>query len=88
MTTRSHESQNENRKSDGLWVFFVLTYVLMLLTWGVMAVFQMRAAAATDTSTPPSAFGMVLFLLGGFSPTIAGAGDVGALDVDIRQHRA
>jgi len=70
MTTKPHQ----NRKSDSPWAFFILTYVLMFLTWGVMAVFQMRAAAATDTSTPPSAFGMVLFLLGGFSPTIAGAG--------------
>jgi membrane protease YdiL (CAAX protease family) len=73
MTTKPHENENEDRRPDGLWAFFILTYVLMLLTWGVMAVFQMRAAAATDTSTPPSAFGMVLFLLGGFSPTIAGA---------------
>jgi len=63
----------ENKKSDGLYAFFILTYALMLLTWGIMAVFQMRAAAATDTAAPPSAFGMVLFLLGGFSPTIAGA---------------
>jgi hypothetical protein len=51
--------------TNGLWAFFILTYALMLLTWGIMAVFQMRAAAATDTGAPPSAFGMVLFLLGG-----------------------
>ena len=63
----------ENSKSDGLWAFFILTYVLTCLTWGVMAVFQMRAAAATDTDVPPSALGLVLFLLGGFTPTIAGA---------------
>ena len=69
MTTKPHE----NRKSDSPWIFFILTYILMFLTRGVMAVFQMQAAVATDTSTPPSAFGMVLFLLGGFSPTIAGA---------------
>lgn len=69
MTTKPHE----NEKSDGLWTFLILTYALMLLTWGIMAVFQMHAVAATDTGAPPSALGMVLFLLGGFSPTIAGA---------------
>jgi len=63
----------ENSKSNGLWAFFILTYVLTCLTWGVMAVFQMRAAAATDTDVPPSALGLALFLLGGFTPSIAGA---------------
>ncbi|MFB0536217.1 MAG: CPBP family intramembrane glutamic endopeptidase [Anaerolineae bacterium] len=66
-------NSHERKEANGLWAFFILTYALMLLTWGIMAVFQMRAAAATDTGAPPSAFGMVLFLLGGFSPTIAGA---------------
>jgi membrane protease YdiL (CAAX protease family) len=66
-------NSHERKEANGLWTFFILTYALMLLTWGVMAVFQMQAAAATDTGTPPSAFGMVLFLLGGFSPSIAGA---------------
>jgi len=65
-------NSHERKEANGLWAFFILTYVLMLLTWGVMAVFQMRAAAATDTGAPPSALGMVLFLLGGFSPSIAG----------------
>jgi membrane protease YdiL (CAAX protease family) len=67
------KEQDTTVKHSGPWLFFALTYVLMLLTWGVMAVFQMGAASATDTGAPPSAFGMVLFLLGGFSPTIAGA---------------
>jgi len=67
------KEQDTTAKHSSPWLFFALTYVLMLLTWGVMAVFQMRAAAATDTDAPPSALGMVLFLLGGFTPTIAGA---------------
>lgn len=28
------------RETKGLWAYFVLTYVMMLLTWGLMAVFQ------------------------------------------------
>ena len=67
------KEQDPTAKHSSPWLFFALTYVLMLLTWGVMAVFQVRAAAVTDTGAPPSALGMVLFLLGGFSPTIAGA---------------
>jgi membrane protease YdiL (CAAX protease family) len=67
------KEQDPTVKHSSPWLFFALTYVLMLLTWGVMAVFQMRAAAATDTDAPPSALGMVLFLLGGFTPSIAGA---------------
>jgi len=67
------KGQDTPAKHSSPWLFFALTYVLMLLTWGVMVVFQMRAAAATDTDAPPSALGMVLFLLGGFTPTIVGA---------------
>ncbi len=68
-----HGQRTNSIRSDGLWAFFGLTFLIMLLTWGIMAVFQIGAATATDTDAAPSALGMALFLLGGFSPSIAGA---------------
>ena len=69
MTIKPHE----NGQRDGLWAFFILTYALMLLTWGVMTVLQMPGAAASGAGAPPSPAGLLLFLLGGFTPSIAGA---------------
>lgn len=43
----------------------------MLLTWGVMAVFQIPGASAAAGSGGSQAGGLILLLLGGFSPTIA-----------------
>jgi len=60
------------KSSDGLWTFFILTYALTLLTWGVLAIFQMRVAAATATDAAPSAVAVILWLSGGFTPTVAG----------------
>jgi len=62
----------KRNRSDGLWGFFILTYVLMLLTWGVLAIFQMGVASSTSTDAPTSPLAMSLYFLGGFTPSIAG----------------
>jgi len=61
-----------NTHSDGMWAFFILTYVLMLLTWGALAIFQMPVASAANTDEPTSALAMALYFFGGFTPSIAG----------------
>ena len=59
-------------KNRGLWAYFILTYAIMLLTWGVMAVFRIHGASAASGAGKPALGGLVLFFLGGFSPSIAG----------------
>jgi len=59
-------------RSDGMWAFFILTFVLMLLSWGALAIFQMPVANSTNTEAPTSAFAMALYFFGGFTPSIAG----------------
>lgn len=54
-----------------LWSYFILTYVLMFLTWGVMAIFQIPGASAAAGAGGSQAGGLILLLLGGFSPTVA-----------------
>lgn len=58
--------------SRGLEGYFILTYALVLLSWGVMAVFQMPGASVVEGAPPPSPLAMLLLFLGGFSPSIAG----------------
>ena len=60
------------QKTDGLWAFFGLTYVMMLLTWGVLALFGMSVASTTNTEGSTSALAMTLYMIGGFTPSIAG----------------
>jgi uncharacterized protein len=45
--------------------------VLMSLTWGVMAIFQIPGASAASGAGGSQAGGLILLLLGGFSPTFA-----------------
>jgi membrane protease YdiL (CAAX protease family) len=59
-------------RSEGLWLFFVLTYAIMLFSWGSMALFQIPGASASQGSALPNSLGILLFALGGFSPSIAG----------------
>ncbi len=59
-------------RSDGLWSFFVLTFSLALLTWGVLAISQMNVASTANTAASTSPLAMILYLLGGFTPSIAG----------------
>lgn len=44
----------------------------MLLTWGVLAIFQMSVINTADTTTSTSPLAMTLLMLGGFTPSIAG----------------
>jgi membrane protease YdiL (CAAX protease family) len=60
------------KKNDGLWAYFALTYAIMLMTWGLMAVFQLSGASVTSSAGYASTGGLVLLLLGGLSPTISG----------------
>lgn len=57
--------------NKGLWIYFVLTYAIALLTWGTMIVFQIPGAAAA-TAAKVSPVGILIMMLGGFSPSIAG----------------
>jgi uncharacterized protein len=56
---------------NGLWLYFGLTYALMLLTWGLMAVFHISGASVVSSGGGSSSTGLVLLFLGGFTPTIA-----------------
>jgi hypothetical protein len=60
------------RETKGLWAYFVLTYAMMLLTWGLMAAFQLPGAASASHTSAPAPDALVLFFLGGFTPSIAG----------------
>jgi len=60
------------QKSTGLMAFFGLTYVLALLTWGVLVIFQMSVINTANTTTATSPLAMTLLMLGGFTPSIAG----------------
>lgn len=61
-----------SRKADGLWQFFVLTFLISLLTWGTMAVLGIPGGSVDPKVPPPSTVGLLLLALGGFAPTIAG----------------
>ncbi len=64
---------NDNRKpGKGLWQFFVLTYAIALLTWGSMIVLRMPGGSTDPNAPPPSPLGLLLLVLGGFAPSIAG----------------
>jgi uncharacterized protein len=63
-------SQTEDNR--GLWTFFILTFALMLLGFGAMAVFHLTGVSATPHAARPSAGVLLLFLLGGVSPSLAG----------------
>jgi membrane protease YdiL (CAAX protease family) len=60
-----------NNNPNHLWFYFLLTFVIMLLTWGVMAVFQIPGASAASGAGGSQVGGLILLLLGGFSPTFA-----------------
>ncbi|NDJ53597.1 MAG: CPBP family intramembrane metalloprotease [Chloroflexi bacterium] len=63
--------QNNTTENDGLWAFFGLTFVFMALTFGVMALFQIPGPALSPAGEPRP-LGLILFALGGFSPSLAG----------------
>jgi membrane protease YdiL (CAAX protease family) len=65
-------TKNKEGRSDGLRGFFILTFALTLIFWGIPAVFQMSVVNTADTSTQTSPLAMVLLMLGGFVPSIAG----------------
>jgi len=58
-------TNSNNTRSDGMWAFFILTFVLMILTWGALAIFQMPVASAANTDAPTSALAMALYFLAG-----------------------
>ena len=53
-------------------MFFTLTFGLMLLGFGVMAVFHLPGASTTPAAPRGSIGVLLLFLLGGISPSLAG----------------
>lgn len=72
MNNITNSTNNNNTRSDGMWAFFILTFALMLLSWGALAIFQMPVASAANTDAPTSALAMALYFFGGFTPSIAG----------------
>ena len=62
-----------DRKSGmGAWQFFVLTYAISLLAWGSMIVRGLPGGSTTPNAPPPPPLGLLLLVLGGFAPSIAG----------------
>jgi membrane protease YdiL (CAAX protease family) len=49
---------NHSNEDKGLWSYFILTYIIMLLTWGVMVVFQIPGASATSTAAKVTPVGV------------------------------
>lgn len=66
------QTVGKNNQTDGLWGFVITTFILMLSTWGVLAFFQMSVANTTNQEASTSALAMILYLVGGFTPSIAG----------------
>jgi CAAX protease family protein len=60
------------QKSRDVWGFFLLTYAMMVCTWGVMALFKLKGASSLPNAPKPSPGELLLFLLGGCSPSLAG----------------
>ena len=71
-TPNLSSTSNGSAQSDGLWAFFATTFVLTLIFWGIPAVLQMSVVNTADTSTETSLLAMLLLMLGGFTPSIAG----------------
>ena len=59
-------------RNPALWLFFALTFAVMLVTWGTMIVMSIPGGSTDPTAPPPSLLGLLLLALGGFSPSIAG----------------
>ena len=64
--------KNQGLGSKSFLQFAILTYTLMLLSWGSMAVFQMTGISMLPNAPQPSNFEFLLNMLGGLSPSIAG----------------
>ncbi len=59
-------------KKNALWGYFFLTYLVMLLTWGVMAIFRIPGGSVVSQGSTRGSLSLPLLFLGGFSPTLAG----------------
>jgi membrane protease YdiL (CAAX protease family) len=71
-TLKFSSNSKDSTQSDGIWGFFILTSVLTIIFWGIPAVFQMSVINTADTSTETTPLAMLLLMLGGFVPSIAG----------------
>src|SRR5512147_2586495 len=60
------------RENDGLWQFFALTFIISLSAWGLLIVLGIPGGSTDPSAPPPSAVGLLLLVLGGFAPSIAG----------------
>jgi len=65
-------NSTNNTRSNGLWTFFIMAYVLTFLTWGVLIVFQLPVANPADPTASTTVLAMILYFLGGFIPSIVG----------------
>jgi len=59
---------NPNRKSI---IYFLIAFAIMMLTWGSMAIFGLNGSSVTSQTTRASSLGLVLLIVGMFSPTIS-----------------
>jgi len=59
-------------KKKNCLLFFIMTFGITIFTWGVMAVFKIPGASTDPEAPPPSVLGLILLMLGGFSPSISG----------------
>jgi membrane protease YdiL (CAAX protease family) len=55
-----------------MWQFYVLTYGITLLTWGSMIILRMPGGSTDPSAPPPAPLALLLLVLGGFAPSIAG----------------
>lgn len=62
----------DHRPGKGAWQFFVLTYAISLLAWGTMIVLRLPGGSTNPSAPPPSPLALLLLVLGGFAPSIAG----------------
>jgi membrane protease YdiL (CAAX protease family) len=59
-------------RRDGLWVYFILTFVISWLAWGAMVVFGIPGGSVSPDHPAPPPGALALLALGGFGPSIAG----------------
>jgi membrane protease YdiL (CAAX protease family) len=71
MTDNTSLKSQEPQTSNGLWVYFALTYAISWVCWGVLIVFQIPAGSVNPDLPPPPIHGLLLLGLGILAPTIA-----------------
>lgn len=62
----------QERKDSTLWTYFILTYAISWLAWGILVIFHIPGGSVNPDLPLPPLGGLLLLALGGFAPSVAG----------------